>query len=147
MAVTSRVALVHDWLTGMRGGEKVLELLCERYPEADIFTLFHVRGSVSPTIERHRIVTSSLQKLPFARKHYRKYLPLYPLAIEQFDLDGYDLVLSVSTCARKIGRRSGRARHICYCNAPMRYAWDQFDVYFGPDRVGAFTSRWVYGPS
>src|SRR5207237_1052897 len=80
-------APVHDWLTGMRGGEKVLELLCERYPEADIFTLFHVPGSVSPTIERHRITTSSLQKLPFAKTRYRSYLPLYPTAIEQFDLD------------------------------------------------------------
>jgi glycosyltransferase involved in cell wall biosynthesis len=141
-----RVALVHDWLTGMRGGEKVLELLCGRYPDADIFTLFHVRGSVSPTIERHRIITSALQKLPFAKTHYRKYLPLYPTAIEQFDLDPYDLVLSISTCAAKSVVVPGRARHICYCNAPMRYAWDQFDAYFGPDRVGAFTSRRVYGP-
>lgn len=147
MAVkTGRVALVHDWLTGMRGGEKVLELLCERYPDADIFTLFHVPGSVSPTIERHRITTSTLQKLPFARKHYRRYLPLYPAAIEQFDLDPYDLVVSVSTCAAKSVVVPGRAHHICYCNAPMRYAWDQFDVYFGPERVGAFASRWVYGP-
>ena len=141
-----KVALVHDWLTGMRGGEKVLELLCERYPDADIFTLFHVRGSVSSTIERHRIVTSALQKLPFAKTHYRKYLPLYPTAIEQFDLDPYDFVLSVSTCAAKSVVTPGRARHICYCNAPMRYAWDQFDAYFGPDRVGAFTSRSVYRP-
>jgi glycosyltransferase involved in cell wall biosynthesis len=146
MAVSMLVALVHDWLTGMRGGEKVLELLCERYPDADIFTLFHVPGSVSPTIERHRIVTSSLQKLPFARRHYRRYLPLYPTAIEQFDLDRYDLVLSVSTCAAKSVVVPGRARHICYCNAPMRYAWEQFDAYFGPARVGAFASRWVYGP-
>jgi glycosyltransferase involved in cell wall biosynthesis len=141
-----RVALVHDWLTGMRGGEKVLEALCERYPDADIFTLFHVPGSVSPTIERHRIITSSLQKLPFAHTQYRTYLPLYPTAIEQFDLDRYDLVLSISTCAAKAVVVPGRARHICYCNAPMRYAWDQFDAYFGPERVGAFASRWVYGP-
>ena len=141
-----RVALVHDWLTGMRGGEKVLELLCERYPDADIFTLFHVPGSISPTIERHRITTSSLQKLPFAKTKYRSYLPLYPTAIEQFDLDGYDLVLSISTCAAKSVVVPGRARHICYCNAPMRYAWDQFDAYFGPERVGPFKSRWVYGP-
>lgn len=130
----------------MRGGEKVLELLCERYPEADIFTLFHVRGSVSPTIERHRIITSSLQHLPFAKTQYRKYLPLYPAAIEQFDLDPYDLVLSVSTCAAKSVVVPGRAHHICYCNAPMRYAWDQFDAYFGPERVGPSASRWVYGP-
>jgi len=144
--MTPRVALVHDWLTGMRGGEKVLELLCERYPGADIFTLFHVRGSVSPTIERHRIVTSALQKLPFAGTRYRHYLPLYPTAIEQFDLDGYDLVLSVSACAAKSVLVPGRARHICYCNAPMRYAWDQFDAYFGAARVGAFRSRWIYRP-
>jgi glycosyltransferase involved in cell wall biosynthesis len=141
-----RIALVHDWLTGMRGGEKVLEALCERYPDADIFTLFHVPGSVSPTIERHRIITSGLQKLPFAHTQYRKYLPLYPTAIEQFDLDRYDLVLSVSTCAAKSVVVPGRARHICYCNAPMRYAWDQFDAYFGPERVGALASRWVYAP-
>jgi len=141
-----KVALVHDWLTGMRGGEKVLELLCDRYPDADIYTLFHVRGSVSPAIERHRIVTSSLQKLPFAKTQYRKFLPLYPTAIEQFDLDPYDLVLSISTCVAKSVVVPGRARHICYCNAPMRYAWDQFDAYFGPERVGAMASRWLYGP-
>jgi len=145
-AKAGRVALVHDWLTGMRGGEKVLELLCDRYPEADIYTLFHVRGSVSPAIERHRIITSSLQKLPFAKTQYRKFLPLYPAAIEQFDLDPYDLVLSISTCAAKSVVVPGRARHICYCNAPMRYAWDQFDAYFGPERVGAVASRWLYGP-
>ena len=143
---SGRVALVHDWLNGMRGGEKVLTALCERYPDADIFTLFYVPGSVSETIERHRITTSSLQKLPLARRHYRRYLPLYPAAIEQFDLDPYDLVISVSTCAAKSVIVPGHARHVCYCNAPMRYAWDQFDAYFGPERVGAVASRWVYGP-
>jgi glycosyltransferase involved in cell wall biosynthesis len=142
----SRVALVHDWLTGMRGGEKVLEALCEQYPDADIFTLFHVPGSVSPAIERHRIITSGLQKLPFARTHYRTLLPLYPTAIEQFDLDAYDLVISSSHCAAKAVVAPGRARHICYCHSPMRYAWDQFDAYFGPERVGAFASRWLYAP-
>jgi glycosyltransferase involved in cell wall biosynthesis len=142
----SRVALVHDWLTGMRGGEKVLEALCEQYPDADIFTLFHVPGSVSPAIERHRIITSGLQKLPFSRTRYRALLPLYPTAIEQFDLDAYDLVISSSHCAAKAVVAPGRARHICYCHSPMRYAWDQFDAYFGPERVGAFASRWLYAP-
>jgi glycosyltransferase involved in cell wall biosynthesis len=140
------VALTHDWLNGMRGGEKVLEALCEQYPDADIFTLFHVPGSVSPAIERHRIITSSLQKLPFARRRYRALLPLYPAAIEQFDLDAYDLVISSSHCAAKAAVAPGRARHICYCHSPMRYAWDQFDAYFGPERVGAFASRWLYAP-
>jgi glycosyltransferase involved in cell wall biosynthesis len=141
-----RVALVHDWLTGMRGGEKVLEVLCELHPAADIFTLFHRRGTVSPTIERHRIHTSFVQRLPFAESHYRRYLPLFPFAIEQFDLDGYDLVVSASHCAAKAAVPPGRARHLCYCFSPMRYAWDQFDAYFGPDRVGRTASRWFYRP-
>jgi len=140
------VAIVHDWLTGMRGGEKVLEVLCERYPDADLFTLFHTRGSVSPTIERHRIRTSLVQHLPFAARHYRRYLPLFPLAVEQFDLEGYDLVISSSHCAAKGAPTSARTRHVSYCHSPMRYAWDQFDAYFGPERVGAFASRWIYRP-
>ena len=141
-----RVALIHDWLTGMRGGEKVLEVLCDLYPDADLFTLFHDRGSVSPRIERHRIETSFVQWLPLARAHYRRYLPLFPFAIEQFDLDPYDLVLSSSHCAAKAVVPAGRARHLCYCHSPMRYAWDQFDAYFGPARVGPLASRWVYRP-
>jgi glycosyltransferase involved in cell wall biosynthesis len=141
-----RVALVHDWLTGMRGGEKILEVLCELYPGADIFTLFHRRGTVSPTIERHRIRTSVLQRLPFASTQYRRYLPLFPFAVEQFDLDPYELVVSASHCAAKSVIPPGRARHLCYCFSPMRYAWDQFDAYFGPERVGKAASRWFYRP-
>jgi glycosyltransferase involved in cell wall biosynthesis len=141
-----RVALVHDWLTGMRGGEKVLEGLCELFPEADILTLFHHRGTVSPAIERHRVRTSFLQYFPFAGTHYRAYLPLYPFAIEHFDLDGYDVVISSSHCAAKAVVPVGRARHLCYCHSPMRYGWDQFDAYFGPARVGAVASRWFYRP-
>ena len=140
------VALAHDWLTGMRGGEKVLEGLCELFPQADIFTLFHTKGSVSDAIERHRISTSLVQRLPFARSQYRRYLPLFPVAIEQFDLERYDLVVSSSHCAAKAVIAAGRARHVCYCHSPMRYAWDQFDAYFGPERVGRLASRWIYGP-
>ena len=135
-----RVALVHDWLTGMRGGEKVLELLCEAYPAADVLTLFHAPGSVSSVIERHRPRTSVLQRLPGASRYYRYCLPLFPAAIEQFDLDRYDLVISTSHCAAKSVVRTGRARHLCYCFTPMRYAWDQFDAYFGAGRVGALKS-------
>jgi glycosyltransferase involved in cell wall biosynthesis len=141
-----KVALVHDWLTGMRGGEKVLEVLCELFPEADLFTLVHRRGSVSSTIESHRIETSFVQRLPWGVAHYRRYLPLFPLAVEQFSLDPYDFVVSVSTCAAKSVVVPGRARHVCYCNSPMRYAWDQFDAYFGPARVGPAVSRWFYRP-
>ncbi|MGH9253354.1 MAG: glycosyltransferase [Vicinamibacterales bacterium] len=130
----------------MRGGERVLEALCELYPDADIFTLCHVRGSVSPAIERHRIETSFVQRLPRAATYYRQYLPLFPLAVEQFDLDPYDLVISSSHCAAKAAVPAGRARHLCYCHSPMRYAWDQFDAYFGPARVGRLAHRWVYRP-
>ena len=131
-----RIALVHDWLTGMRGGEKALEVLCERFPDARLFTLVHVRGSVSPSIERLQPRTSFIQRLPRAQRYYRHYLPLFPTAIEQFDLDPFDLVVSLSHCCAKSIVRPGRAQHLCYCLTPMRYAWDQFDAYFGPQRLG-----------
>jgi glycosyltransferase involved in cell wall biosynthesis len=136
-----KVALVHDWLTGMRGGEKALEVVCERFPDAELFTLVHIPGSVSPTIERHRPHTSFIQRLPLVRRFYRYYLPLFPVAIEQFDFDRFDLIVSLSHCCAKSIVRPGRARHLCYCLTPMRYAWDQFDAYFGPDRLGAAGSR------
>ena len=141
-----RIALVHDWLTGMRGGEKVLEVLCELFPEADLFTLFHLPGTVSPAIERRRITTSFVQHLPMADRYYRRYLPLFPAAIERFRFDQYDLVISSSHCVAKSVVTPARVRHLCYCHSPMRYAWDQFDAYFGPARVGPFASRWVYRP-
>jgi glycosyltransferase involved in cell wall biosynthesis len=131
-----RIALVHDWLTGMRGGEKVLEVLCGLYPAADVFTLVHVPGSVSPRIEGHRIRTSLVQRIPGAGRFYRHLLPLFPFAIEQFRFDQYDLIVSVSHCAAKSVLPGVRARHLCYCLTPMRYAWDQFGAYFGADRVG-----------
>jgi glycosyltransferase involved in cell wall biosynthesis len=130
------VALVHDWLTGMRGGEKVLEVLCELYPAADLFTLVHVPGTVSPAIEARRPRTSALSRLPGIARYYRHCLPLFPALVEHFDLDGYDLVISSSHCAVKSVVRAGGARHVCYCHTPMRYVWDQRDAYFGPERVG-----------
>jgi glycosyltransferase involved in cell wall biosynthesis len=138
--VSVRVALVHDWLTGMRGGEKALEVLCERFPDADLFTLVHVPGSVSPTIERLKPRTSFIQRLPFVTRWYRNYLPLFPIAIEQFNFDRYDLVVSISHCCAKSVVTPARARHVCYCLTPMRYAWDQFEAYFGADRIGRFAS-------
>lgn len=130
-----RVALVHDWLTGMRGGEKVLEILAGLFPEAPIYTLFHFPGSVSEAIESHPIHTSFLQKAPGVRQSYRRYLPLFPAAIEEFDLTSYDLILSSSHCVAKGVLPSPDAWHVCYCHTPMRYAWDQEHVYF-PDRRG-----------
>jgi glycosyltransferase involved in cell wall biosynthesis len=136
-----RVALVHDWLTGMRGGEKALEVICERFPDAELFTLVHVRGSVSPTIERHRPQTSFIQRLPLVRRFYRYYLPLFPAAIERFRFDRFDLVVSISHCCAKSIIHPAGVPHLCYCLTPMRYAWDQFDAYFGAARIGAAGSR------
>ena len=96
-----RTAVVHDWLNGMRGGEKVLEAILPLVPEPTIFTLFHVPGSVSPAIERRPIVVSDLNHLPFAQRGYRNYLPLFPKAVESFDLSGFDLVVSSSHCVAK----------------------------------------------
>src|SRR6185369_1076925 len=131
-----RIAFVHDWLTGMRGGEKALEVLCERFPEAELFTLFHVKGSVSPVIERRRVHTSFVQHLPLVARYYRHYLPLFPTAIEHFSFDEFDLVVSLSHCCAKSIVHPAQVKHLCYCLTPMRYAWDQFDAYFGPQRVG-----------
>ncbi len=120
----------------MRGGERVLEALCTLYPDAELFTLLHVPGSVSPEIERRLAHTSLVQRLPAAARLYRHYLPFFPFAIEQFDLDRFDLILSSSHCAAKAVVRPGRSVHVCYCHSPMRYAWDQFDAYFGEERIG-----------
>jgi glycosyltransferase involved in cell wall biosynthesis len=130
-----RVALVHDWLTGMRGGEKVLEALSSIFPGAPLFTLFHFPGSVSPAIEAHPIRTSFLQTAPGLRRHYRGYLPLFPAAIEELDLSGFDVIVSSSHCVAKGIIPPPDAFHLCYCHTPMRYAWDQEHAYF-PKRRG-----------
>ena len=135
-----KVVIVHDWLTGMRGGEKVLESICRLFPNADLLTLVSDRTSVSPLITSRRIRPSLIQTFPRATRWYREYLPFFPFAIEQFDLDDVDLVISTSHCAAKAVVPTGRARHLCYCHSPMRYAWDQFDAYFGPARLGKWKS-------
>lgn len=135
------VAIVHDWLTGMRGGEKVLEAICELYPDATLHTLVRVPGTLSPPLEGRTIRTSLVQRLPRPGRFYRHYLPLYPAVVELFDLDRYDLVISSSHCAVKSVVVPGGATHVCYCHSPMRYAWDQFGAYFGPGQVGKWPSR------
>ncbi|MGZ6123716.1 MAG: glycosyltransferase [Myxococcales bacterium] len=132
-----KVALVHDWLTGLRGGERVLEQLCLLYPDADIFTLVHQKGSCGEIIERHPIRTSFLDRLP--KRLYRHYLPLFPAAIESFDLSAYDLVISTSHAVAKGARPAAHAVHVAYIHTPMRYVWDQFDAYFGRGRAGLLT--------
>jgi glycosyltransferase involved in cell wall biosynthesis len=126
-----KVALVHDWLTGMRGGEKCLEVFCEIFPQADIYTLVHNKGSVSPAIENHPIKTSWIQRLPLVDRKYRHYLPFFPWAIRGFSLKGYDLILSSSHCVAKGVSVPAGTLHVAYIHTPMRYVWDMFEVYFG----------------
>jgi len=131
-----KVALVHDWLTGMRGGERVLEEICKVFPKAELFTLLHLKGKVSKIIEDREIHTSFIQKLPFAATRYRSYLPLFPTAIERFNLSGFDLVISTSHCVAKGVITSPYTCHISYVHTPMRYVWEMYQQYFGDERLG-----------
>lgn len=133
-----RIAIVHDWLTGMRGGEAILDVICELFPQADLFTLLQTDFKMSSNILNGRQVKTSflqsLMRLPRFRSGYRSLLPLFPKAIEGFDLAAYDLVLSNSTCVAKgvtVGRNT---KHLSYISSPMRYIWDMYDEYFGPGK-------------
>jgi glycosyltransferase involved in cell wall biosynthesis len=138
-----RVAVVHDWLTGMRGGEKVLLSLLRLFPDAALYTLLHVKGSVAPEIEAREIHTSFLQHLPGVEALYRHFLPLFPAAAASLDLSAYDLVVSSSHCVAKGVRPGEGALHLCYCHTPMRYVWDRYDDYFGPGRVSGLAARLI----
>jgi glycosyltransferase involved in cell wall biosynthesis len=134
-----KVALVHDWLTGMRGGEKVLEVFCELFPDAHLYALLHNKGSASDTIENMDIRTSFIQHLPLAENKYRYFLPLFPNAIERFDFRGYDVVLSSSHCVAKGVITGSDTLNVCYCFTPMRYIWDMYDQYLTGNRSGVIT--------
>ncbi len=141
-----RVAIVHYWLVSMRGGEKVVEALCDLYPEADIFTLVCDRAQVSEKIKRHRITTSFLDAIPFARRRYQALLPLMPFALEKLDLTDYDLVISSESGPAKGVVTRPDALHICYCHSPMRYLWDLFPKYFASAGRLTRLAMMVVGP-
>jgi glycosyltransferase involved in cell wall biosynthesis len=126
MLGTMRAAIVHYWLLNRRGGEKVLDALCRLLPQADIFTLFCDPETLSPAVQAHKITTSFLNPL---RRCYRSLLPLMPMALESFDLRGYDLVVSSESGPAKGVITSSATRHICYCHTPMRYLWDLYPAY------------------
>ncbi len=142
-AAHMRVAIVHHWLLNRRGGERVIEALCELFPQADIFTLLADPEALSPALRKHKITTSFLQKIPGSRTLHRHMLPLYPLALEQFDLRDYDLVISQESGPAKGVLVGPDTYHICYCNTPMRYIWHFYHEYksrsaLGPVRKGMF---------
>lgn len=125
-----KVAIIHYWLVNLRGGEKVLEALCELYPQADIFThIYRPEKFQNSVISKHKITTTFIAKLPCATKHYQLYLPLMPLALEELDLSGYDLVISSESGPAKGVIVPPGVPHICYCHSPMRYAWDMYGEY------------------
>jgi len=136
-----RVTLVHDWLTGMRGGERILHELALMFPGAALHTLVHVPGSTSPEIEALRVQASPLSSLPGVARHYRKLLPLFPRAVEALALEPCDVVLSTSHAFAKGVVAPAGARHLCYCMTPMRYVWDQIDAY-----LGRGPKRWLATP-
>lgn len=127
----------------MRGGEKVLLSLLRLFPDAPVYTLLHVPGSVAPEIESRDIRTSFVQRLPGVATRYRHYLPLFPLAAESLDLREFDAVVSSSHCVAKGVRPAPGALHVCYCHTPMRYVWDRYDDYFGPGKLGPFAGAIV----
>lgn len=137
----AQIALVHDWLTGMRGGEKCLEILCRRWPSARLYTLLHKPGSVGPIIGSQRIVTSFLQRLPHVENYYRYLLPLMPAAAAGWRLPACDLVVSLSHCVAKSARIPPGAQHVCYCFTPMRYAWHQQHAYFRGQGLARIKAR------
>ncbi len=136
-----RIVLVHDWLTGMRGGEKCLEVLCRRWPQARLFTLLRKPGSASPAIEQQPLTTSFLQCLPAVQRYYRYLLPVMPAAVESWRLPACDLVVSFSHSVAKAARPPRGVPHVCYCFTPMRYAWHQRQAYFGAARLGQLGSH------
>jgi glycosyltransferase involved in cell wall biosynthesis len=125
-----KVAIIHYWLVNMRGGEKVIEALLEMFPQADIYTHVYNPKAVSPLINSHRVITSRINRLPFAKKLYQLYMPLMPNALIDFNLQSYDLVISSESGPVKGVVPNPNAYHICYCHSPMRYLWDMYHEYF-----------------
>src|ERR1039458_3811006 len=137
-----RVAIVHYWLIGYAGGERVVCALLERFPRADVFVLV-ADARISARFAPHRVTTSFLQHVPGSRRFHRHLLPLAPLALEQFDLRSYDLVISSESGPAKGVLTSSNPCHICYCHSPMRYIWDLYPEYVhGKDMKGL--SRYIF---
>jgi len=138
-----RVALVHYWYVRRRGGERVLEVLADMFPQADIFTIVYDPAALADSIKSHKITGSFLQKLPQSKRYYRALLPFFPLALEQLRLDDYDLVISQESGPAKGVITRADACHICYCHTPMRYLWDMYHEYLSKAPFG-FVGRGLY---
>ena len=141
---TIRVAVVHEWLTSFAGSEKVLQLILELFPQADLFVMVDFLDKEKrQQLKCHSINTSFIQKLPFAKKAYRNYLPLMPYAVEQFDLSPYDLIISSNHAVAKGVLTKASQLHICYCHSPMRYAWDLYHDYLRESGLTKGLKSWL----
>lgn len=144
--LNTKVALVHDWLNGMRGGEIVFEALLDLFPNAEVFTLIYQPENLSPSLRaklsRTKVHASWMNWFGITRQKYRQLLPLLPIAIRSLDVYPFDLVISSSHCVAKGVKKHPSAFHLSYIHAPMRYMWDRFDDYFGKGRI-FFLFRWI----
>ncbi|HPG56548.1 MAG TPA: glycosyltransferase [Candidatus Wallbacteria bacterium] len=131
-----KVAIVHYWLVNMRGGEKVIEELLDIFPDAEIFTLVYDKSKISDKINSRKIHTSFIQNLPFGVSKYQHFFPLFPFAMEQFDLSKFDLVISSDSGFSKMALTNSRQKHVTYCHTPMRYAWDKYFEYLNENNLG-----------
>jgi len=138
-----KIALVHYWLTGMRGGEKVVRSICDIYPGIDIYTLVYNEKKIADSIKKHKIHTSFIQRLPFSKKKYRFYLPFMPIAVEQFNLSEYDIVISSESGIAKGVLTKPETCHICYCHTPMRYIWNMYFDYLENEKLGLFKRNFI----
>lgn len=143
MLKNKKIALIHYWLVGMRGGESVVESLCRIFPQIDIFTLIYNKDKISDIINSKNIHTSFLQQMPFSKKKHQIYLPFMPVAIEQFDLSEYDLVISSESGIAKGVITKPETCHICYCHSPMRYLWNMYFDYLKNEKMGFFKKNTI----
>jgi glycosyltransferase involved in cell wall biosynthesis len=144
-----KTAIVHDWFAGYAGSERCVESFTNLYPDADVFVLFNFLNDEEQKIvvKNKKPQTSFIQKLPFARRNHRNYLPLFPYAIEQFDLSEYDLIISSSHAVAKGVLTNQNQLHICYCHTPIRYAWDLTHQYLKESKltsgIKGIIAKWV----
>lgn len=144
LLIGRRIAIVHDWLTVYGGAERVLEQMLVCFPDADLFSIVDFLPASGRGFIRNKVVTTSfIQRLPLVRSKYRGYLPLMPLAVEQFDLSAYDLVISSSHAVAK-GVMTGPGQlHLCLCYSPLRYAWDLQHQYLRESGLSRGLKSWA----
>lgn len=131
-----KIAIAHDWLTNMGGAEKVIINFNELYPEAPIYTTVYNRDKLDLSLQNINVKTTFLQKIKGANKRHQSLLPLMPIAWEQLDFNGYDVVLSSSSSCAKGLITSPDTMHVCYCHTPMRYAWEFYNEYMEREKIG-----------